>query len=35
MDDARHTPQEWAQPVKDQVYIIAEDPVREFSYIKN
>ena len=33
--DKRHTPQEWAQLVKDHVYIIAEDPKREFSYIKN
>lgn len=33
--DNRHTPMEWAQLVKDHVYIIAEDPQREFSYLKN
>ena len=33
--DKRFTPLEWAQLVKDHVYIIAEDPEREFSYIKN
>jgi putative hemolysin len=33
--DKRYTPLEWAQLVKDHVYIIAEDPEREFSFIKN
>ncbi len=33
--DKRFTPLEWAQLVKDQVYIIAEDPEREFSFNKN
>ena len=33
--EKRFTPSEWAQLVKDHVYIIAEDPEREFSYIKN
>ncbi len=33
--DNRHTPLEWAQLVKDHVYIIAENPEKEFSYIKN
>jgi hypothetical protein len=33
--DKRFTPIEWAQLVKDHVYIIAEDPERAFSYIQN
>ncbi len=33
--DKRHTAMEWAQLVKEHVYIIAEDPEREFSYINN
>lgn len=33
--DKRHTPLEWAQLIKEHVYIIAEDPEKGFSYIKN
>ena len=33
--DKRFTPLEWAQQVKDHVYCIAEDPEKEFNYIKN
>ena len=33
--DKRYTPLEWAQLLKNHVYIIAEDPEREFSFIKN
>jgi len=33
--DKRFTPLEWAQLVKDHVYIIAEDPESKFSYINN
>lgn len=33
--EKRHPPQEWARFVKDHVYIIAEDPQRGISYLKN
>lgn len=33
--DKRFTPKEWAQLVKDHVYIIAANSEREFSYIQN
>ncbi len=33
--DKRFTPFEWAQHVKDHVYAMANDPLKEFSYLKN
>ena len=33
--DKRFDPHQWAQHVKDHVYLIADDPKRKFSYIEN
>ncbi|MEN8157749.1 MAG: hypothetical protein ABFS10_12425 [Bacteroidota bacterium] len=32
--DKRFSPHQWAQLVKDHVYLIADDPKQKFSYIQ-